>query len=138
MKLKILTNEEVYNCPTSLAQSIVSMYGRLDLSNRKWFVIFDDNHEWCAYGGYRQIDQQSVYFGPTHVLEKFRGKGLQRKLIRARIKVAKEDGYGQAISSIYTYNFISGNNLIACGFRMCRIPQYYDAIDSEVWMFKKI
>jgi len=138
MKLKILTNEEVYNCPTSLAQSILSMYGRLDLPNRSWFVFFDSNDEWCAYGGYRTIDQRSVYFGPTHVLENFRGKGLQRRLIRARLKQAKEDGYEQAISSIYTYNFISGNNLIACGFRMCRIPHYYDPNDSECWFIKQL
>lgn len=137
-KIKILTNEEVYDEKTSLAQSILASYGRLDSGKRSWFVVFNDVSEWVAFGGYREIDEERVYFGPTYVKEEYRGMGLQKRLIRARLDKAKEDGYQEAISSIYTYNYISGNNLIACGFKMIRIPAYYDPNETEVWFSKTL
>ncbi len=136
MKIKILTNDDVYEYP-GLAQAILNMKGRLDLPSRLWFICLGDNKEWVAYGGYRKIDEQNVYFGPTFVKEEFRGKGLQRKLIRARLGYAKKEKYKCAITSIYTYNYISGNNIIAEGFKLTRIPMYYDTEPDEVW-FRKI
>ncbi len=137
MKLKtlVLTNTDVHKYE-GLAQAIVDSRGRLDLSNRLWFVIWN-GRDWLSYGGYREIDSERVYFGPTFVKEEFRGIGLQRKMIRVRLKRAKKDGYSEAVSSIFTFNHWSGNNLIAEGFRLAPIPRYYDIEVDEVW-FKKL
>lgn len=137
MKIKILTNNDVYDYP-GLATAILEMKGRLDLPNRLWFVLFTNPKEWVGYGGYRKIDDSNVYIGPTMIKEEYRGKGLQRNLIRARLRYAKKEKYKYAISNIYTYNYISGNNLIAEGFRMARIPSYYDTEPDEVWFSRNL
>jgi L-amino acid N-acyltransferase YncA len=133
-KILILKNDEVYKYD-ELSNSILRMKGRLDLPNRLWFVLFEK--EWLGFGGYRKIDNERIYFGPTMIREKYRGLGLQRKLIRARLRAAKKEGYKEAISSIYSYNYTSGNNLLSEGFRLCKIPAYYDTEPDEVW-FKKV
>lgn len=136
MKIKILTNNEVYQYP-GLPEAILQMNGRLDLPNRFWFVIINGT-QWVGYGGYRKIDNERVYSGPTFIKEEFRGKGLQRKLIRARIAQAKKDGYKESVSCVDNYNHHSGNNLIAEGYRMTSIPSYYDIEQYEVWFKRKL
>lgn len=135
LRIMILNNNDVKKYD-GLEQAIVKMNGRLDNPSRLWFVLWNGK-TWLGYGGYREIDSDRVYFGPTFVKEEFRGMGLQGKLIRARLKKAKNDGYLEAISSIYAYNHQSGNNLIAASFKMTDIPRYYDIEADEVW-FKKV
>ena len=60
---------------------------------------------------------QAAYLARAGTLEAFRGRGLQKKLIRERLKFAKDLGLTQAITDT-TDNVASANALIATGFRM--------------------
>jgi GNAT superfamily N-acetyltransferase len=60
---------------------------------------------------------EAVYLARAGTLEAFRGRGLQKKLIRERLKFAKDLGMTQAITDT-TDNVASANALIATGFRM--------------------
>jgi GNAT superfamily N-acetyltransferase len=51
------------------------------------------------------------------VLPEFRGQGLQKRLIRIRLKTAKAIGMNWAVTDTYD-NPASGNNMIACGFKL--------------------
>jgi GNAT superfamily N-acetyltransferase len=84
-----------------------------------WFVIFDGD-EWIAYGAARVHNITSIYLGPTYVKENYRGQGLQVKLIKRRIRLAKRLGHTKVISSTFTNNFASINNLIECRFKMVK------------------
>lgn len=57
-----------------------------------------------------------VRFCAAVVLPAFRGHGIQRRLIRARLNYARRKGYNYAITDTVTYNPISARNLISCGF----------------------
>jgi len=82
---------------------------------------------WIAYcdgrlAGFAAMMQSSktpeaVYLARAGTLEAFRGRGLQKKLIRKRLKFAKDLGMTQAITDT-TDNVASANALIATGFRM--------------------
>jgi GNAT superfamily N-acetyltransferase len=82
---------------------------------------------WIAYcdgrlAGFAAMMQSSktpeaVYLARAGTLEAFRGRGLQKKLIRERLKFAKDLGMTQAITDT-TDNVASANALIATGFRM--------------------
>jgi GNAT superfamily N-acetyltransferase len=82
---------------------------------------------WMAYcdgrlAGFAAMLQSSkipeaVYLARAGTLEAFRGRGLQKKLIRERLKFAKDLGMTQAITDT-TDNVASANALIATGFKM--------------------
>ncbi len=57
------------------------------------------------------------YLSYAGVMPEHRGQGLQKRLIRVRLKACRKRGWGEAVT--YTNdNPPSANNLIACGFRM--------------------
>lgn len=49
---------------------------------------------------------------------KYRGQGIHKKLIKARLKKAKELKLKSVSTYTMSYNYKSANNLIACGFRI--------------------
>lgn len=84
--------------------------------------------ELAAYASYRHAsddpgDAGVVYFDRAAVLPAFRGRGLQRRLIRRRIVEARADGARVAITYTMHGLAVSGNNLIKCGFRKY-VPAY--------------
>lgn len=60
---------------------------------------------------------ETGYFSRAGVIPAYRGKHLQRRLIRIRINQAKRLGW-IALTTDTRDNPSSGNNLFACGFHM--------------------
>jgi RimJ/RimL family protein N-acetyltransferase len=89
--------------------------------NREWWVAVNNKNEIIAYCG-------SVYakgiciFIRAWVEPKLRGKGMQKRMIRLRLKRAREVS---RIAITYTTpdNYNSANNLISCGFKLYG-PEY--------------
>lgn len=79
-----------------------------------WTVTYKG--EWVGYAGARIHDEETLYIGPTYIKNEYRGKGLQKRLIMARIRFAKKNGFKKLISSTNWDNYWSSNNLIKCGF----------------------
>lgn len=61
--------------------------------------------------------EDSVFFSFSFIDPEHRGKGLQRKLIRARLEWARRHGYACALTYTWENNYPSMSNLIKCGFR---------------------
>lgn len=57
-----------------------------------------------------------VYLCRAGVLDEYQGQGLQKRLIRVRLKTAKKLGYKWAVTDTYE-NPASANSLIAVGFK---------------------
>jgi L-amino acid N-acyltransferase YncA len=70
------------------------------------------------------------------VLTKHRGQGMQKRLIRARIAMAKRHGFKQIVTYVLDWNLASANSLIACGFRLY-IPESKYA-GSKAFYFQKM
>jgi predicted GNAT family acetyltransferase len=93
---------------------------------------FDDGTVWialveqgklCAYAGIKALGSDVWYLNRAGVKRQYRGKGLQCRLIKARLKLAKRMGAKLAITYTILGNADSSNNLIRCGFKIYE-PQY--------------
>lgn len=76
------------------------------------------------------------YLALSGVLKKFRGHGLQRKLIRLRIRHAKRLGWTAVVTETID-NIHSANNLIDCGFRMYE-PEFRWSKCKEAIYWRKL
>lgn len=61
--------------------------------------------------------EDGIYLGRCGVGKAYRGRGIQRQMIRLRVQWARRHGYKWAVSDT-TDNVPSANNLISCGFRL--------------------
>jgi GNAT superfamily N-acetyltransferase len=86
-----------------------------DHSEHRWWVVFY-NRLWVAYGCGITFDRTTFYMGPDHVLKEMRGHGLQRKLIYARERWARAEGFTKAVAVIAHDNIYSANNYIKCNY----------------------
>ena len=64
-----------------------------------------------------EADTRAVYLCNAAVLPEARGHRLQRRLIRVRLRWAKEQGFTLARTYTLTDNPASARSLIACGFK---------------------
>ena len=88
--------------------------------NREWWVMLDQG-EIVAYCG--SIYSKGIcIFNRAWVKKSHRGQGIQRRMIKTRLKAASTFCH---IAITYTTldNFPSANNLIDCGFRLY-LPEY--------------
>ena len=88
--------------------------------NREWWVMLDEG-EIVAYCG--SIYSKGIcIFNRAWVKKTHRGQGIQRRMIKTRLKAASTFCH---IAITYTTldNFPSANNLINCGFRLY-LPEY--------------
>lgn len=82
-----------------------------------WWVGYVDGKPAC-YCGLSKINRSTGYLKRAGVLPKFRGRGLQVKMIRKRIAYAKKLRLRSIVTDTSVSNFISSNNLIKCKFRI--------------------
>lgn len=83
-----------------------------------WWAVFDSEIP-VGFGGYCPSDKwdNTIYLCRSGILEEYRGNGLQKKLIKRRLKHAKRKGFEWAYTDT-TENPASANSLISCGFKM--------------------
>ena len=101
-----------------------------------WWIVYCDR-EPVAYAGMVPSSRWSDtgYMCRSGVREKYRGNGLQKRLIAVRKKRAKELGYNWIITDT-SYNPASANNLIDCGFRMYEPSREWAYSYSCYWKCK--
>lgn len=102
-----------------------------------WWTVTDalDNH--CAFAGLVSSVRWSDcgYLCRAGVLPSHRGHGLQKKLIRVRIRQAKALGWNWLITDTYE-NPASSNSLIACGFKLFEPSNPWGADKTLYWRLK--
>lgn len=89
----------------------------------------------AGYAGARIVDGE-IYLERAAVCKWARGQGLQKKLIRARLRYGRAQRCTHAVT--YTINNpASANSLISCGFR-AYTPAYpwVDGDDVSYWRLK--
>jgi GNAT superfamily N-acetyltransferase len=87
--------------------------------NYLWWVAYVDG-EIAGYAAIGLFDTEGRYgfLSRAAVLPKFRGQGLQKKLIRVREAEAKRRGYRYFITYTAKWNVKSANSLTSCGYRL--------------------
>ena len=105
--------------------------------NCEWWIVYVDGHE-AAYAGAKVWEPDNcAYFCRAGVLPEFRGRGIQRKMIDARLRWAKKEG----CEGVYTYtmpwNAQSSNNLIESGFRVF-IPGVFWGGEGALYWYRDL
>ena len=93
------------------------------LENSLWWVVWRGK-EPVAYAGLR-VCQNSCnkglgFLSRAGVLREHRGRGLQRRLIRARETEARQLGLKEVLTYVALWNCASLNSLIASGYKFYR------------------
>ncbi len=89
-----------------------------DIEQSAWWVGFNEADVPVAYGGVKVVygDLTTAFLSRAGVLPEARGQGLQRKLLKLRIRWARAQGCKQIITYTHKDNTVSANNLIKSGF----------------------
>jgi GNAT superfamily N-acetyltransferase len=90
------------------------------------FVCIEHIDEW----------QYTGYLSRVGVLPSHRGHGLQKRLMQACERKARQLGWARIISSTYN-NPNSANNFIRCGYR-CYQPEWCWGADGTVYWIKDL
>jgi GNAT superfamily N-acetyltransferase len=93
------------------------------LENSLWWIVWRGQQP-VGYAGLRpcQWSQNKGlgFLSRAGVLREHRGRGLQRRLIRAREAEARALGLQELITYVALWNCASLNSLVACGYRFYR------------------
>jgi GNAT superfamily N-acetyltransferase len=93
---------------------------RPTLENALWWVVWNGK-EPAGYAGLRlcQLPQNEGvgFLSRAGVVASHRGKGLQKRLIRAREAAARSLGLTDIVTYVAAWNSPSINSLVACGYR---------------------
>ena len=84
-----------------------------------WWLAIDEDGKAVGFAGMRPSErwQQTIYLCRAGVLPDYRGQGIQKRLIRARLAKARALGNTHAITDCTTENPASAKSLIKAGFR---------------------
>ena len=82
-----------------------------------WWIMYDGPKPIGFAGVYKSAQWAGTgYLCRAGVLYEYRGKGLQKRLIRVREKKARQLGFSHLVTDTYE-NPPSANNLIKCGYK---------------------
>ena len=108
-----------------------------DTTTGWWWIVYDALNLPCAFAGLvpsiRWLD--TGYLCRAGVISSHRGQGLQKRLIRARVRQAKALGWNWLITDTYE-NPASSNSLIACGFKLFEPTKPWGADKTLYWRKK--
>lgn len=90
-----------------------------------WWIAYDGSDH-VAFAGLKVLPYDTGYLCRSGVMPKYRGLGLQARLIRARQIKARSVGLTTIVTDT-NFNPASANSLIRCGFKTY--------IPSEPWSF---
>jgi len=93
------------------------------LDTDELWQIADDNNELVGFCSARVLDKEIIYFNWAGLLEKAWGQGLHKRMIKARVRWAKKNGFKYAITYTIIENIQSSKNLLKTGFELY-IPDF--------------
>jgi GNAT superfamily N-acetyltransferase len=108
-----------------------------DFSKGFWWIAYDEGAP-VAFGGLTQSSQYSDvgYLCRSGVLPSHQGRGLQKRLIKARERKARKLGWNWLRTDTHD-NPASSNSLISCGFRLYQ-PYRPWAFKHSLYFRKKL
>jgi GNAT superfamily N-acetyltransferase len=93
---------------------------RPNLDRSLWWLVWSGT-EAVGYAGLRVCESQQNkglgFLSRAGVSAKHRGKGLQKRLIRAREAEARSLGIDEIVTYVISWNSPSINSLIGCGYK---------------------
>ena len=106
---------------------------------------YDESDWWLAYNGKPPIafagsvtnHKDYVQLQRSGILPEYRGHGLQKRLIRARVSYSKAKGAKTVYTYCASWNSPSINSLISCGFKVYR-PEINYGSEGDIYLIKQL
>lgn len=119
-----------------LDREIFAESPRVDTSGRLWWIA-TEGADALAFAGLR-VDGTTAYLSRAGVLPSVRGLGIHQRMIRARVRKARDLGCDRVLTYTMAHNAKSGNNLIRAGFRLWTPSRSWFVRDSDVvyWILR--
>ena len=104
---------------TRLQKEILPSDKLCDTKVGLWWIVYTETGRAVGFAGMKQSSQfgNCVFLHRSGVVFEHTGNGLQKRLIKARLRKAKLMGFEIAVSDT-SHNPASANSLINCGFKM--------------------
>ena len=104
-----------------------------------WFMFIDSRVVgYCAMRFIYRSGRKVAYFTRVGILKSHRGRGLQKRLIRARLNYAKRNNAARVVTYTLCDNCASSNNLIKCGFKTYNPIEQWAGRDVIYWRIKGV
>lgn len=130
-------SKRVQNTLLRLQKEILPADSPVEPSIGIWWIVYTENNKPIGFAGMKQSSQftDCVFFHRAGILYEHTGKGLQKRLLQARIRKAKNMGFNWAVSDT-THNPASSNSLINCGFKMYEPSKAWGWSYTNYWRLK--
>lgn len=113
---------------------------RISTEDSLWWIVWHGKKP-VAYAGLRPCKDPKnkglAFLCRAGVLPDHRGRGLQKRLIRARERAARKLGVTRLITYCMPYNSPSINSLVSCGYRFYWPAEKWGG-STAVYLHKKI
>lgn len=108
-----------------------------DTNEGYWWIVYTENNKAVGFAGMKQSHQftDCVFFHRSGVADEHNGNGLQKRLIKARIRKARHMGFNWAVSDT-SRNPASSNSLINCGFKMYEPSKPWGWNHTNYWRLR--
>ena len=107
-----------------------------DWYENTWWVAWNGDTA-VGYAGIKKIADGLAMLTRAGVVKSFRGRGLQKKLIKTRLKWAKANNIQTVITDTVPTNSPSNNSLISCGFKLY-VPEYQWKEEGALYWIREL
>lgn len=117
----------ITKAPRRIYPALRALLDRLLTADEDESVWSPHGEYWAAWDGDKPIAigglvrsarfTDVIYMHAVGVDEAYRGRHLQRRLIRVRLRWAKAHGFSHAVTYTLVDNVASSRSLVACGFK---------------------
>lgn len=130
-------DKEVFQALVALQKWCLPMDTVFPPSNGYWWMVFNEHEMPVGFAGMVPSTRWTdcMYLCRAGVLEAHQGHGLQARLIKVRLKKAKQLGMEWVITDTYK-NPASANSLINCGFKLFDPTKPWAGRGSLFWRYK--
>lgn len=109
--------------------------------NHVWWLVHDMENPgkiagYC--GAVYRPEHGYVYMSRAAVAAYAQGNGLQRRMIRVRVRWARNQGANRVVTYTLLKNYDSIVNLLKCGFRFDTPAEERQYVGGDVHYFKKV
>lgn len=136
MKLKKVRNADACK---ALHRAILPDDEWYPRKNEQYWLLYDEENMPVGFCSCHKLslEPEVVFLSRAGLLEAARGQGMQKKMINARVRWAKQSGARQVITYTTRDNAPSFYNLQNCGFKLY-LPENYWAGEDVLYWYKDI
>lgn len=85
--------------------------------DHEFWIAKDEHGAIVGFASLLEVDGEVAFLSRAAVTAAAKGKGLHRKLIKARMQWARKEGEHLFVTYVESHNYDSMVNLLRCGFR---------------------